>query len=311
MFNFLRHIKNHFHRKQAALHWNQHESKIKRVDWWESAGILRHYNQRICGQPLEGVADGAQQALLDAFPGHIFERAVSVGCGTASKEMQLLERKMVSRFDLFEISSKRITAGQADAERRNLSAQLNFYERDAFKAKVKDNTYDLVYWDNSLHHMFDVEDAIKWSRRVLKPGGVLLMNDFVGPSRFQWTDEMLEAGRKVREMLPKEKLRNPFVPETFFPVTPEKYTVEAMIETDPSEAADSERIIENIRKFFPEAKIIPTGGVIYSLALGGVIHNLDEEKDADLIRKCLQIDDECIDNGMTHYAFAIAQKMGS
>ena len=51
--------------------------------------------------------------------------------------------------------------------------------------------------------------------------------------------------------------------------------------------------------------------MIYSLALGGVIHNLDEEKDADLIQKCLQIDDECIDNGMTHYAFAIAQKMGS
>jgi hypothetical protein len=137
MFNFLRHVKNHFYRKQAALHWNQHESMIKRVDWWESAGILRHYNQRICGQPLEGIADGAQQALLDAFPGHTFERAVSVGCGAASKEMQLLERKLVSHFDLFEISSKRITAGQADAERRNLSEQLTFMSAMLLKQKLK------------------------------------------------------------------------------------------------------------------------------------------------------------------------------
>jgi hypothetical protein len=36
--------------------------------------------------------------------------------------------------------------------------------------------------------MFDVDGAVAWSKTVLKPGGVMYVEEFVGPDRFQWSD---------------------------------------------------------------------------------------------------------------------------
>lgn len=50
---------------------------------------------------------------------------------------------------------------------------------------------------------------------------------------------------------------------------------------DPSEAAQSDLILECVRKYFPEVEITLTGGVIYFLVLEDVLHNLDEEDEYD------------------------------
>ena len=70
-------------------------------------------------------------------------------------------------------------------------------------------SYELVHWNNSLHHMLNVEEAVEWSWKVLKPGGLFYINDIVGPDRFQWTDTMLLEATAVRQSLPERFLVNP------------------------------------------------------------------------------------------------------
>lgn len=83
-------------------------------------------------------------------------------------------------------------------------------------------------------------------------------------------------------------------------------SLEYMIATDPSEAADSEAILPAIRKIFKEPFIIPTGGIVYHIAIQFILNNISE--DSDLLAYLLQLDDEVIKMGMTCYAFALAVK---
>ena len=78
--------------------------------------------------------------------------------------------------------------------------------------------------------------------------------------------------------------------------------------TDPTECADSSRIIPCLKKWFPDIEIAPTGGAIYHLALNDVLHNIDELNDRALLEKLLRIDDLCTRQGEFHYAVAIAEK---
>ena len=93
-----------------------------------------------------------------------------------------------------------------------ISSKMVLRCEDAFSAALGDD-YDLVYWNDALHHMPDVSDALRWSSDRLKPRGLLAMDDFVGPSRFQWSDTNLDWATRVPQELPTRLLRNPYVTE--------------------------------------------------------------------------------------------------
>ena len=57
--------------------------------------------------------------------------------------------------------------------------------------------------------MFDVPMALAWSRDVLRSGGLLLIDEFVGPSRMRFDDETLDYANAVRGMLPERLLARP------------------------------------------------------------------------------------------------------
>ena len=161
------------------------------------------------------------------------------------------------------------------------------------------------------------------------------MDDFVGPSRFQWSDQMLQVASRVRAVLPEKYLSQP-VPTSYigevkravkwalklalknsrfssqgrplYSTVISRPTVEAMIADDPSEAADSARILAAVKKYFPNAEVTLTGGAMYGLALNDILQNFDEHKDRHLLDLILIIDDLCAALGETQYATALAIK---
>jgi SAM-dependent methyltransferase len=165
------------------------------------------------------------------------------------------------------------------AQKRQLVRNAHFIQGDAFQLANEPEQYDLVHWNNSLHHMLNVEAAIEWSWKVLKPGGLFYMDDFVGSGRFQWTPQMLLAATAVRQSLPDRLLVNPHKLITMLPRIVKKPDPEKLRQSDPSEAADCSRILECVQRQFPGADIIFTGGVIYHLELSDVLANFAENED--------------------------------
>lgn len=289
----------------AAARWSRPIQSGK-LRWWQSPSILVHLNRIVCGTSLQGPWAGLKSRIQKIAPDG-FNRGISIGCGAGAKGIQLVKSGLVKHFDLFEISPTRVEQGLRLAQANGIDKQVSYFLENAFDQTL--GTYDLVYWNNALHHMLDVGAAITWSRAHLIPGGWFVMDDFVGPSRFQWSDANLEYATRVRCLLPERFLRNPSDLTKQLPVEVRRPTVGSMIKDYPTEASDSDRILSSLIKIFPDALIIPTGGFLYNLALNDVIAHFDETRDdLPLLQSILMSDEFLAFGGMTHYATALAQR---
>jgi SAM-dependent methyltransferase len=292
-------------------YWSAQYSRVNKqiTRWWECEYIVRRINRQVCGESLPGLSSGlhrlAAQRFADRLP---FARGVSIGCGAGSKERELIRNGVVSHFTLFELSSVAVAQGRTQAAEEGLAANMTFRTEDGLIAETREGAYDVVYWNNALHHMFNVKAALEWSWRVLRKGGVLLMDDFVGPTRMQWSDQLIEINNAVRRALPVEYLRYPGRPDLMLAPRVDRTPVPAIIAADPSECADSSNILPELMRIFPDAWVRKTGGGVYHLAVNDILHNIVAAKDYDLLERLLEVDDECIKIGETHYAVAIAVK---
>lgn len=293
--------------KQVGEFWNKQTSNYmgKRTRWWQSPYVIEHYNFRVSGKKLPGWNDGPIELLKQQSDNQVFKKAISIGCGTGFKEMNLIEKGIVETFVCYELSNNEIAIGQKLAEKKGISEKIKFQLGDFFESN--DNcpeTYDLVFWDNSLHHMLDTREAIKISKEILKEKGYFFCNDYVGKNRFQWLDSELALINGIRLNLPEEL----FVVEGMRKIDRfvGKPSLENMIRDDPSEAADSENIIPGIYETFGSPVIINTGGVIYHTCLNDILQNIPER--SEMLEYLLNIDDEITDHGYTQYAFILAQK---
>ncbi|ATE64798.1 class I SAM-dependent methyltransferase [Rhizorhabdus dicambivorans] len=290
----------------AAQYWSV-KRETDRTRWWHHERIHRHINRIVCGKELDQPHGGFNERIRRVMPAEGFRQAVSIGCGTGGKEMRLLRAGIVQHFDLCEIGEHRREQINRKAADFGVTDRVTIHIGDAFQSSFEE-PFDLVYWNNALHHMIDVDHAVEWSHRVLSPGGWFVMDDFVGASRFQWSDEDLQTASRVRELLPERFLLSPRPGAGPLSRQLTRPSIDAMLRTDPSEAADSARILPSLKRVFPGAQILLTGGVVYHLALSDVLTNFDDEQDVPLLDALLLLDDELARMGRTHYAVALASK---
>lgn len=302
--------------QRIGAHWDgvSAQTTVARTRWWLVPQVIRHINARICGSPLEGIGDGLlaiARARLEARGVALpLARAVSVGGGHGYKEMRLIEAGLVRHFDIFELSEQRIDKGRADAAAMGLASQVDFHLANAFE--VAAGPYDLVHWNNSLHHMLDTNRAVAWSRAVLRPGGLFFMDDYVGPDRFQFDAKTLRIASEVRAGLPERLLANPHRPGQQIPRTARNIDPVHLAKVDPSEAPQSSRILGAVQVHFPDAEVQLTGGVVYNLALKDALANfdLDDPADVGLLQGLLTLDDVATTElgAQCQYATALAFK---
>jgi len=57
--------------------------------------------------------------------------------------------------------------------------RIEFLSMDAYNMEFEDDTYDIVCLSNSLHHLEDLDKALKEMERVLKPGGAIVFCEMV------------------------------------------------------------------------------------------------------------------------------------
>jgi predicted SAM-dependent methyltransferase/SAM-dependent methyltransferase len=286
------------------LHWSsQYAHKTPLIlRWWQDYRIVSHINKRVCGEAIPGQSHGLYRWLLRDFGPFPLKHGVSVGCGEATKEIDVVKLGIVERFDLFELSSVAIETGRQAAENVGLADRMSFHHGNALE---RPGTYDMVFWNNSLHHMFNVDEAVAWSFNVLRPGGLFVFDEYVGPTRMQFSEFVLGVNTLYRRLLSHEYLIDPCSSDQILDVV-HNVDVDALLALDPSEAADSDNILPSINKHFPNAIIKPTGGCVYHIGLNDILHNLrDDEAE---IARALMLDDQLTERGLTQYAVGIARK---
>ena len=78
--------------------------------------------------------------------------------------------------------------------RRNLSSRrIRFRVADAMKLPFRDGSFDMVTMSDALHHLVDPDRGLREMARVLKPGGILLLQEMV-------SDGLTEAQQTIAEL---------------------------------------------------------------------------------------------------------------
>lgn len=282
---------------QSAVQWNRNSRGFWR-NWWDSDLLRQYVNERICNQP--GREDGIAEALRNHLKGRVLERGLSIGCGDAKKELALLASGVIRNFDLYDISAGQVAAGQAASVAQGLGDRVHFLASSPLLAPPAP-VYDLIYWDHSLHHMFDVRPTLEWCKASLAPRGLLCVNDYVGPTRLQWTGReartanaiLSELGKKHGVEIRKVSKGNPVKRLRLYL-------------KDPSEAPQSDRIESACADVFPGFRLRPLGGAMLNMC-GSMVMGLEKVPDG-LLQDFADADRRCGDAGMYHFAFGIWER---
>ncbi|APB00710.1 class I SAM-dependent methyltransferase [Nocardia seriolae] len=98
-----------------------------------------------------------------------YDRALELGCGTGFFLLNLMQAGVAKRGSVTDLSPGMVKVATRNGQ--NLGLDVDGRVADAETIPYEDDTFDLVVGHAVLHHIPDVELALKECLRVLKPGG--------------------------------------------------------------------------------------------------------------------------------------------
>ncbi|GAA3435904.1 SAM-dependent methyltransferase [Kutzneria kofuensis] len=114
-------------------------------------------------------------AMLTIRPG---ARLLDIGCGIGEPAIRLASTHDIEVVGV-SISERQIQRANERAAAAGLSDRLSFQYGDAMDLPFPDESFDLVWAMESLHHMPDRWHVISKAAKALKPGGQLAISDFL------------------------------------------------------------------------------------------------------------------------------------
>lgn len=165
-------------------------------------------------------------------------RVLSVGCGPAGKERVIARALPDRRFEAMDLAGDVIETARAEIAREGI-ANLELWRGDFNAIELAPERYDVVLGLGAFHHVEALEAFWSQVKRALVPGGWVLAQEYVGPSRFQWTERQIALGTRALETLVPDRLKPHHR-------AVERVPVSAIVEGDPSEAVRSAELLQTM-----------------------------------------------------------------
>jgi SAM-dependent methyltransferase len=229
--------------------------------------------------------------------------ALSFGCGFGALERDLVSRGLVQQFEAFDLAEGAIAEARRLAAGAGLAQRITYRVADLEQARFPPGSVDAVFAHSSVHHVERLEPLFAAVTRALRPGGLFHLHEFVGPTRFQWTDAQLRLGNALLDALPPRLRRLPGgAPKP--PLT--RPTIADMIAADPSEAIRSADILPLVRARFRVLEERPLGGALLHNVLGDIAQNFDpaSAQDSAILARLFAAEDAAMAAGTIGTDFA-------
>lgn len=191
-------------------------------------------------------------------------RCLSIGCGEGAIERMLTKLGSVKDVDAFDINEESIEKAKALAEKEGYD-NIKYFVADANDILLPQNKYDIVIANSSIHHVHNLDHIMKEVSESLTPFGIFVLVEFVGPTRFKWTDEQLGLINGLIDVLP-ERFKKPHI---------DHKTFEGYLRDVPDEAIRSSDILQVLNNYFDEFEVFDMGGTLLHLLFMDVVENID------------------------------------
>lgn len=270
--------------------------------WWDIPAVRARWNRMVSGDEKVGYQ---HYVALNYGSGNSRFKALSLGCGTGAKEILWAKTGLFASIDAYDLSEQRIRAANESVRATPEAEVIRFRVGDVARLDLRDRSYDIVLFDHSLHHFSNLDSLLRRINRVLVPGGLLVANEFVGPTRFQWTDRQLAEVNALLRGFPTEYttlFHSPY--PRLKAIRPSRL---AMWLSDPSEAVESSNIIPLLRKHFEVMEVKGCGGAILHLLFSGIAHHFvnPDAGGQKLLESCFAAEDLLLETHDIEHDFAL------
>jgi SAM-dependent methyltransferase len=276
--------------RREGKKWGDHlavEAGQELNAWLDHPSIQAHYASR-------GEIDGLpwRRWLLRHFGGPA-GRSMELGCGSGSLNVELYRLGAVLEVEGVDASAERVA--EAEARRARAGAPGRFRVEDANRVVLEPGRYDLICSSHSFHHFLELEHVMVEVLDALTPRGLFVLEEFVGPTQFQWTDAQIEATRELMAAIP-EKFRM----LRWGAVKPYegRPTVAEVVAASPFESIRSAEIGPLFERYFDVLHRKDLGGTIQHLLYNGIVHNFrpGEAEAEAILRRVWEAEDALIDS---------------
>ena len=209
----------------AARLWESadYTHRLGEVSWMASTAVLMHLNERATGDPA--------RAWLSSWAHRYFVgqdlRVLVLGCGEGWLERTVSEWSFVSRIDALDFAEAAVARARARG-----GPKIRYSVADLNRDTLEAGAYDVVVAHSILHHVEKLEHAFEQVERAMKPEATFIVNEYIGPNRFQFSDEILAIINDLLRCLPAQ-LRHGALEDRVYEAR-ERPTIDQMIANDPS-----------------------------------------------------------------------------
>jgi len=229
--------------------WDQEVVDPMLTSWMEDPLVREYINRSISGnaEPMWPI-DWFQRWL----GGRRFRRTLSIGCGSGALERDLVRRNVVDSIDAFDGSTNSLRLARQNADAEGLGKRIRYFAADFNEPALPPRTYDAVFIHQAAHHVAKLEKLYRAILRSMTPDAILYLDEYIGPSRFDWNDQTIAAHRTAFESYPTGARRVESLP----------LPIHAY---DPSEAFRSDEIVPQLNVGFEIAEMRGYGGNLLSV----------------------------------------------
>ena len=269
--------------------------RLSEVSWMAALPVLLHLNERSTGHPAR---DWLTAWAPRFMPGENL-RVLVLGCGEGWLERALAHHDWIAHIDACDFAAEAVERARALAPPKIAYRVLDL-NRDAI-----DGSYDVVVAHAVLHHVENLEHAFDQLDRVLKPEGTLIVNEYAGPNRFQYGDNVLTIMNALLGALPPHLRRSMMTGRTY--ETRERPTVEEMIRNDPSEAVRAEDLLPMLTSRYDVLDRRDLGGTLMQHLLYDIVGNFrfDDPLARSLLEMMLTFEGALVDERILPSDFVI------
>jgi len=162
--------------------------------------LVRYQNELVTGDP-----DKPWFRLIENSGR--FRRACSLGSGASLVERELMRLGVVDTWDLYDISP--VVLFRAKLGMGRYWRRVTTHVADVNRVSLPPNAYDLILCNACLHHFVELERVLDEIARALTDDGLLLVWEFVGENRLQWSEARIASQQALLDEVPEESLVSP------------------------------------------------------------------------------------------------------
>lgn len=243
---------------------------------FEQGGITTWMSEEKCRRAANRMVTGSgdewpMEWFGRVYAGSPFSTGLSLGCGDGALERDVRKKEICREIVGVDLSEGALRIAADEAAKENLDG-ITYQRGDFNRLDLPQDRYDVVFFHQAMHHVAELEHCIGQIQKTLKPGGFFYLDEYVGPSRTEWRDDLVSDANTHLQSIPKKIRRCGSVP---FPIE----------EDDPSEAIRSSEIVPLVSQRFDVIEQRDYGGnllaLIHPLVKWDVIDDTTRERILD------------------------------